>query len=100
MTAIFRTVRALANDAYNPAHVDGVSVATGAVADVDQNSARIAPQIVAVCLSGTTAQRPKPGDSDVANGPRCGDLYLDTSLGSFITWTGASWRDPLTGDVV
>lgn len=59
--------------------------------------------------SGTTAQRPKPAPSpDLRRGyANKGEMYLDLTLGRFITCTGADpnnqypqWIDSITGAAV
>ena len=51
---------------------------------------------VAVCLSGTTAQRMSltPGGYFKA-----GTMFLDTTLGLIVCWDGLNWRNPVNGNV-
>ena len=98
MTTIFRTVRCLPNDHHNPARAGAYSVPANSTVDMDSNVARIAPQFVAVCSSGTTAQRPVASDVDVL-ALRAGQLFLDTSLSLVLVWTGANWRSVIDGSV-
>ncbi|HZZ26215.1 MAG TPA: hypothetical protein VFE60_28315 [Roseiarcus sp.] len=43
-------------------------------------------------VTGTTAQRPAK--------PSHGNKYFDSTLGVTITFDGANWRDPATGNAV
>jgi hypothetical protein len=99
-----RTYRVLANDTnpqpvFNSRGGRSYSVVQGAVLDLPTDDAHLGHGYVTVALSGTTAQRPKSGDPDVPN-LRAGALFVDTTLGKVIVWTGANWRDPITATVV
>ena len=99
-----RVIRVLAHDSYPTATIKApgaapTTLAAGATSDIPQTSAAMSSQAVSLCMSGTTAQRPKAGDADVIN-MQAPTWYIDTTLGKVIVWTGASWRDPLTGGVV
>lgn len=48
--------------------------------------------LIAVALSGTTAQRPT-----TTGNIHPGLLFLDTSLNLFVVWTGTGWVNPITG---
>jgi hypothetical protein len=95
-----RTLRALPIDGNNPATVGGYKVNVDTVVDLDRTTALIAAQFITICMSGTTAQRPQQGDTDVIGPLNAGTLYCDTTLSKIIVWTGAAWRDPFTGGVV
>jgi len=77
------------------------AVAAGTVMDLDQRTAQLTPAIFQVCLSGTTAQRPKAGDADFSMGVQAGIFYLDTTLTKVIVSDGNNlWRDPTSGSAV
>ena len=99
-----RVVRVLAHDSFPTAAIKAPGVApttlaAGTTSDIPQTSAALSSQAVSLCMVGTTAQRPKVGDVDVLN-LQTPTWYIDTTLNKVVVWTGANWRDPLTGGVV
>ena len=75
--------------------------ALGTVSDVEQSVVMTTHHVHQLCLSGTTAQRPKAGDGDVPNGVPMGTFYIDTTLNAVVVSDGnAGWRNPITGALV
>jgi hypothetical protein len=73
----------------------------GTVSDVEQSAVMRTHHVHQLCLSGTTAQRPKQGDGDFANGIPLGIFYIDTALNAVVVSDGSgAWRNPLTGALV
>lgn len=81
------------------------SGAPGQVFDVPDMDADRLEGWIAVCPSGTTAERPVANGQapTVATQPYVitpGFEFLDTTLGKMIIWDGQVWRDPVTGSQV
>lgn len=79
------------------------AVAAGTVAISDPRTAQqnARDYQVQICLTGTTAQRPKAGDPDFSIGVQAGIQYLDTSLGYVVVSDGTgAWRNPISGAAV
>lgn len=82
------------------------SVALGTVAALDSRSAQLQSRDypIQICLTGTTAQRPRASDGDLptpAGQLQAGIHYLDTSLGYIVISDGqGNWRNPSSGSVV
>jgi hypothetical protein len=84
-------------------------IAIGTVLAYDPRNSLAAQQYqrnypIAICMCGSTAQRPQGGDGDVVSNqgqPQAGILFLDTSLGFIVVSDGAGgWRNPATGSAV
>jgi hypothetical protein len=77
------------------------ATALGTVSDVEQSAVMTTHHVHQLCLSGSTAQRPRVGDGDVPNGVPLGVWFIDTTLNAVIVSDGAgTWRNPLTGALV
>jgi hypothetical protein len=62
----------------------------------DGDAASLASQgFLPICPSGSTSLRNSAGSGYF----RPGTLYLDTTLGLIVCWDGASWRNPVNGNV-
>lgn len=99
-----RTIRLFPIPPFNPAKLNiggqTVSVAAGSYVDAPLQSAQAAPQFFGNVWSGTTAQRPAPGDSDIGSSLRTGTEFIDTTLGKTVVWNGVNWIDPASGATV
>jgi len=75
------------------------SASVGGIVDVPDTEAEQIDHATAGYVrlgrGGTTAQRPTVTGSVIAN-LRPGDIYLDTTLGKVVFWTGTGWVD-MTG---
>jgi hypothetical protein len=77
------------------------AIATGTVSDLDAATASQTHHVFQLCLSGTTAQRPRAGDADFLVGVPAAIFYLDTTLSAICVSDGkGAWRNPATGAAV
>jgi len=84
-----------------PANGRSYSIATG-MQDVPDMDAQVlsANGWAVLGMVGTTANRPKATDDDMAMAFGVGMRYIDTTLAAMIVWDGANWRNVATGAAV